>query len=116
MVATSRTGRRSGAVMLIDQDGKLVGLFTDSDLARILEHRDDAALDQDIASRMTRDPRSVASGTLLQEAVAMMSHHRISEIPVIDATNRPIGLLDITDIVSLTQDDNGPVTVPFESI
>ncbi len=116
MVATSRTGRRSGAVMLIDQDGRLVGLFTDSDLARLLEHRDDAALDQTIASRMTHEPMRVASGTLLQEAVAMMSHHRISELPVIDAANRPIGLLDITDVVSLAQNDQGPVTVPFETI
>src|SRR6185312_9473659 len=39
-----RTGRRSGAVILIDTNGKLCGLFTDSDLARLIESRRDDAL------------------------------------------------------------------------
>ncbi len=45
VVATRRPGRRTGAVMLVDRSGRLTGLFTDSDLARILERRDETALD-----------------------------------------------------------------------
>jgi arabinose-5-phosphate isomerase len=36
------TGRRTGAIMLTDADGRLAGLFTDSDLARLFEDRRDA--------------------------------------------------------------------------
>ena len=44
-----RRGRRTGAVMLTDDDGRLCGLFTDSDLARLFEQRRDDALDRPIA-------------------------------------------------------------------
>jgi arabinose-5-phosphate isomerase len=114
MVTTSRTGRRTGAIMLVDDQGRLAGFFTDSDLARLLENREDAALDEPIASRMTGDPATTTKDSLLQEAMAIMSHHRISELPVIDDDHRPIGLLDITDVVSLTEPDRRPATVPFD--
>jgi arabinose-5-phosphate isomerase len=115
MVTASKTGRRTGAVMLVDDDGRLAGLFTDSDLARLLETRDDMALDQPIASRMTVNPATTADGSLLQEAMAIMSHLRISELPVIDEDCRPIGLLDITDLVALTDSYDKPATLPLAS-
>ncbi len=113
MVTASKTGRRTGAVMLVDQWGRLAGLFTDSDLARLLEQRDDAALDEPINTRMTINPATARSGSLLGDATAVMSHRRISELPVIDDEHRPLGLLDITDLVSLTQSCQQPATVPF---
>ena len=113
MVATSRAGRRTGAVMLVDEQGKLAGLFTDSDLARLLEAREEAVLDQPIASRMTRSPATATGGSLLQDAMALMSNRRFSELPVVDSDMRPMGLLDITDVVSLTESSRGPATVPF---
>jgi arabinose-5-phosphate isomerase len=113
MVTASKSGRRTGAVMLVDSEGRLAGLFTDSDLARLLEQRDDAALDLPIESRMTVGPTTVAAGASLQEAMAMMSHQKISELPIIDRHDRPIGLLDITDVVSLTQACDTPATLPL---
>jgi len=44
-VAVSRPGRRTGAIMLVGADGKLSGIFTDSDLARLFEGRRDDCLD-----------------------------------------------------------------------
>ncbi|TWU48798.1 Arabinose 5-phosphate isomerase KpsF [Rubripirellula tenax] len=105
------TGRRTGAIMLVDDDGRLAGIFTDSDLARLLERRDEVALDQAIATRMTTRPATVAMGSMLREATAIMSHRRISELPVIDEQSRPVGLIDITDIVSLTDDDGDSAKV-----
>lgn len=113
MVSTSKASRRSGAVMLIDDEGRLAGLFTDSDLARLLETRNDQALDQPISTRMTAKPLTTREGTLLSEAIALMSHRRISELPVIDAFQRPIGLLDITDLVSLTDLSDQPSVIPM---
>ena len=113
MVAPSQSGRRTGAVMLVDQQGKLAGVFTDSDLARLLEAREEAVLDASIASRMSQEPATVVSGTLLQDAMALMSQRRISELPVVNAEFQPVGILDITDVVSLTESSQGQPTVPF---
>src|SRR6266478_2120074 len=46
---TRKRGRRTGAVMLTDEAGRLCGLFTDSDLARLFEERRDSAWDRPIA-------------------------------------------------------------------
>ena len=53
-----RRGRRTGAVMLVDRDGRLTGIFTDSDLARLFEQRRDDALDRPIRHVMTPRPIS----------------------------------------------------------
>lgn len=94
-------GRRTGAVMVTDIEGKLRGIFTDSDLARLFETRRDAALDEPIREVMTKHPTCAPSGSMMVDAVAMMAERKISELPVIDEDGRPLGLLDITDIVSL---------------
>src|SRR5205814_1168351 len=61
--ARSRSvGRRTGAVMLTDADGRLCGLFTDSDLARLFERRGDAAIDRPIREVMTAGPITVPVG------------------------------------------------------
>ncbi|MDG2222024.1 MAG: CBS domain-containing protein, partial [Rubripirellula sp.] len=113
MVTSSKAGRRSGAVMLVDPAGRFTGLFTDSDLARILERRDEHSLDEPISSKMTRDPIAAQVDWSLQEAMAVFSHHRISELPVIDSEERPVGLVDITDLVSLADHPDEKSTLPF---
>lgn len=96
-----RRGRRTGAVMLTDDVGRLCGLFTDSDLARLFEQRRDAALDGPIAEVMTAAPVTVALGSRVVEALEILQQRKISELPVVDAAGRPAGLLDITDLVAL---------------
>jgi arabinose-5-phosphate isomerase len=111
MVTRSKSGRRTGAVMLIDDDGRLTGIFTDSDLAKLLETKNDAALDDPIKSRMSVQPTTADADTLLQDAIAIMSHRRISELPIIDNDGRPLGLVDITDLVSLTDSSDSRSTI-----
>jgi arabinose-5-phosphate isomerase len=94
-------GRRTGAVMLTDAAGRLRGVFTDSDLARLFEERRDAALDRPIAEVMTRDPITVGAGCRTHDAVEILCRHKISELPVVDDVGRPVGLLDITDLIGL---------------
>jgi len=101
MVATGQAGRRTGAVLLLDAEGRIVGLFTDSDLARLLENRREDLLDANIADLMTTRFTKVESGMLLVEAIEILRDRRISELPVVDAGGRPLGLLDITDVISV---------------
>jgi arabinose-5-phosphate isomerase len=93
--------RRTGAVMIIDDDGKLAGIFTDSDLARLFERRNDAAIDQPIAGVMTGRPTTVPLGTRLRDAVVILESRRLSELPVLDAAGRAVGLLDIVDLMGM---------------
>lgn len=100
-IERGRRGRRTGAIMLVDAEGKLAGIFTDSDLARLFESNRDAALDAPIRDVMTSRPLSVPVGSMMLDAVAIMAERKISELPVIDDASRPCGLIDITDVVGL---------------
>lgn len=128
IVQVSRPGRRTGAIMLVDPAGRLTGLFTDSDLARILEEKRDAALDLPIGQVMTRHPMTIKPDARLIHAVEILSAKKFSELPVVDTDGLPVGILDVTDIVGLgalvddtghlhdTEHDNQPVdTIPFHS-
>jgi arabinose-5-phosphate isomerase len=105
-----RRGRRTGAVILLDAENRLCGLFTDSDLARLFEQRRDEALDRPIREVMTADPLTVTQGTRVADAVEILRHHRISELPVVDASGRPVGLLDITDVIGLLPAEEAEAT------
>lgn len=94
------SGRRSGAVMLTDAPGHLSGIFTDSDLARLFEKRDEHWLDIPICRVMTKQPAAVKRGSKMLKAVALMAEKRISELPVIDENGVPVGMIDITDVVA----------------
>lgn len=100
-----RPGRRSGAILLVDSQGRLTGIFTDSDLARLFEARRDDAFDQPISNVMTSRPRTVPLGAMLSDAVTILAELKISELPVVDADEAPVGLLDITDIVGMIPEE-----------
>lgn len=93
--------RRSGAVLLTDLSGKLTGVFTDSDLARLLEQQRDACLDQPISDVMTQQPKTVVFGSPTPEAVNLLAEFNISELPVVDQQGCPLGVIDITDVLNL---------------
>lgn len=101
LVDLSVPGRRTGAMMLVDGTGRLSGIFTDSDLARLFEQRREQALDRPISEVMTAEPMTVRTGTRMTDAVAAMAQQKISELPVVDVEGRPIGLIDVTDVVGM---------------
>ncbi len=93
--------RRSGAILLVDESQKLSGIFTDSDLARLLEREQDDLLNRPIREVMTKNPSTVQVGSKTIAAVDLLGSLSISELPVVDSNNRPQGLIDITDVVGL---------------
>ncbi len=92
--------RRPGAMLLINKKtGLLTGLFTDADLRRLVE-RDRGALDRPVREVMTKNPGTLADTSLVRDAVNMVREHRRDEIPVVDAAGKPIGLLDVQDLIA----------------
>jgi len=104
IVRCTKPGRRSGAIMLTDKAGRLTGLFTDSDLARLFEKRDESALDRPICTVMMGQPTAVPSGTRFGDAVALLAQRKFSELPVVDKKGKPVGLVDVTDVIGLKQE------------
>lgn len=100
---TSTTGRRAGALLLVDSTGQLSGIFTNGDLRRrLLAHPDPAALlDSPVSSVMTKNPRRIRHDALASEALAMLKEYRILDLPVVDAQNHPAGMIDAQDLVRL---------------
>jgi len=94
--------RRAGALILVDGEGRLSGLFTDGDLRRLVVERDPAqALEAPIASVMTARPKHLTVDDLMRDAERLVREHRLDEIPVVDHDGTPVGLLDVQDLVSM---------------
>lgn len=99
--AGETTQRRPGALLLVDAaTGVLTGIFTDADLRRLVL-RDPAQLARPVRELMTRSPGALPDTALVRDAVHMVREHRRDEIPVVDAAGRPVGLLDVQDLVAM---------------
>jgi arabinose-5-phosphate isomerase len=103
--ASRHLGRRTGAIILTDDEGRIAGLFTDSDLARLFEKNADEYFDRPIAEVMTRSPVSVTPAARMAEVMEIFRTRKLSELPVVDGAGRPVGLLDITDVIGLVPAD-----------
>lgn len=101
MIERSPSGRRTGAVLLTDATGRLSGIFTDSDLARLFEQRRDHLIDCAIAEVMSVNPTTIHESAMLPEAVSVLKKTKISELPVVTDSGAPIGLVDITDVIDV---------------
>jgi arabinose-5-phosphate isomerase len=92
------TKSRAGSASIVDGKGKLVGIFTDGDLRRHLE-TDPNLTNRKVGSVMTRNPASIKADRLAAEAFEILRSKKIDELPVVDDALRPIGLLDVQDLL-----------------
>lgn len=89
-----------GGAMVVNNEGKLTGIVTDGDVRRsILEIGN--ILNQPIEKIMTKDPVRITSGTRAIDALELMENRpsQISVLPVVDESDRPVGLLRLHDLV-----------------
>ncbi len=87
-----------GMTVIVDADDRVIGVFTDGDLRRALDHRVDvhAAAMSDV---MTRPCKSIRPRELAAEAVRLMETHRITALPVVAADGRLVGALNVHDLL-----------------
>jgi len=93
--------KRHGAVMVVDEQGRLAGIITDADLRRLLTRQGPEAFDLTVGSIMTANCKRIRADALASEATAIFHKYRIDELPVVDAEDRPVGLIDVQDIVMI---------------
>src|SRR3954468_11043355 len=88
--------KRLGIVGVTDKEGHLVGVITDGDLRRNIER----GLDHTAAEFMTRDPKTIASDALVDDALTLFEEHRITALFVVEDDGngkKPVGVLHIHD-------------------
>jgi arabinose-5-phosphate isomerase len=93
--------KRHGAVMVVDKNGKLVGIITDADLRRLMTQQGPKAFSLKAGDVMTADCKRIRADALASEATAIFHKYRIDDLPVVDADNKPVGLIDVQDIVTI---------------
>jgi arabinose-5-phosphate isomerase len=101
MLKTTTGVKRHGAVMIVNDSGRLTGIITDADLRRLFTSHGSEAMKFKTGDVMTADCKRIKVNSLAAEAMALFHKHRIDELPVVDADEKPVGLIDVQDIVAI---------------
>lgn len=93
-----------GAVLVVDQEGGLKGIFTDGDVRRALvqwglTERGPGVGDMAIEEIMTFQPKFISPEVLAADALAIMEEHLITVLPVIESDGRLIGIVHLHDLL-----------------
>ncbi|HEX9780110.1 MAG TPA: KpsF/GutQ family sugar-phosphate isomerase [bacterium] len=92
------TGARAGCASVVDERGRLVGIFTDGDLRRHIDSSVDLA-GRAVGEVMTARPKTIEPDRLAEEALRVLREYKIDELVVVDRRGRPVGLLDVQDLL-----------------
>lgn len=92
------TQKGLGMTAVVDAAGKVMGLFTDGDLRRALEHAVDLQQAK-IVDLMTRNPKTIGADELAVAAVEKMDTLKINGLLVVDENNTLVGALNMHDLL-----------------
>ena len=90
--------KRLGMTAVVDDAGRLAGLFTDGDLRRALDAGTDVRMTP-IAEVMTTAPKTIDEDALAVEAARLMEAHKINALVVLDADRQVVGALNVHDLL-----------------
>lgn len=88
----------AGATSVVDEEGRLLGYFTDGDLRRELQKNQDV-INRRITEVMTRNPHSILDTAPAIEAAKMIHSTHVDNIPVLDASGKVVGIVDEKDLI-----------------
>ncbi|WNZ55382.1 KpsF/GutQ family sugar-phosphate isomerase [Microbulbifer sp. MKSA007] len=92
------TSKGFGITTVVNDEGELLGVFTDGDLRRVIDQK--IELDKAIMEEvMSRRPKTVSTDTLAAEALRIMEDYKITALVVEDETHHPLGVLHMHDIL-----------------
>lgn len=91
--------RRQAGVLIVDDDGRLTGIFTERDvLTRVAGAARDAARTR-LHDVMTPNPEALSSADRIAYAVHSMSVAGYRTVPLVDADRRPVGVVTVGDVI-----------------
>lgn len=92
------TGKGYGATCIVDESGRLTGIFTDGDLRRLMERKGNDAFSTPIREAMTLRPKTISPDALAAEAVRIIERNEISVLIAVE-DERPIGIIHIHELL-----------------
>ncbi|MCC7409474.1 MAG: CBS domain-containing protein, partial [Phycisphaeraceae bacterium] len=95
------TIRQAGALLVTDAQGRLAGIFTDGFLRKMLIKHGPSIWTRKIDELMPRNPTVLRDTALVRDAVQLVREHRYDEIPIVDEQGKPVGLIDVQDLIAL---------------
>lgn len=90
--------KRLGMTIIVDNTGKLAGIFTDGDLRRVIDKAFDIH-NTKISQVMTTNCKTISLGKLAVEAIQIMEQYQITTLVVVDNKNTPIGIVHMHDLL-----------------
>jgi arabinose-5-phosphate isomerase len=90
--------RKHLGMTTVAQNGQLLGVISDGDLRRLLEHRGKDAMDLKAAECMTRTPITVPASTFAMTALNLMEQRKITSLVVVEKDARLLGVLHLHDL------------------
>ena len=93
------TKKRLGFTTVLQNDGSLVGMITDGDLRRTIISFGTSVFSKRALEIMTRNPKTISAHSLAKEALKIMEKFAISDLLILDDANRPVGLIDLKDLL-----------------
>lgn len=88
-----------GLTAIVDADGQVLGVYTDGDLRRTLDHGTVDVRKVKVSEVMTRGGKHARAGQLAAEAVNLMEKHKITALLVTDDHNKLVGVLHMHDLL-----------------
>jgi arabinose-5-phosphate isomerase len=92
------THKKLGMTTVVNETGKLAGVFTDGDVRRALDKEVDIHKTK-INQVMSKNPKTISSHILAAEALNIMETYKITSLVVIDEKHHPVGIIHIHDIL-----------------
>ena len=92
------TGKGLGFAVVVDDADRVLGIFTDGDLRRLIEQGGDLRT-LTAGEVMHANPRTIRAGALAVDAATLMEQHRITSVLVVDADARLVGALNTNDLM-----------------
>ena len=89
--------RKVGSVLVVDESGKLVGIFTERDLVKVVA--EGKSLDAPVSEAMSRDLIVAKEGDSITAIAHKMLEKWIRHIPVVDDEGKPVGIVSIRDVL-----------------
>lgn len=90
------TKSKLGVVSIVDNSNQLIGVLTDGDLRRSIDHKDLIGLP--VKSLMTPNPKCVTLELPIQDAIDLLQQYHLDNLIVVDSKKQPIGILDIQNL------------------
>ncbi len=90
--------RKGLGITAVTENDALIGIISDGDLRRLLEHRGKDVLDLTARQCMTANPRTIGSGAFAAEALDLMEQKKITSLMVVAEGNRLEGVVHLHDL------------------